>query len=212
MLQKRIDAHNGIVSSDRISTIFQREIFFPVDPITLDWIDGQELKELFPSGMNVAFDVEQYLDYLPPLEQEIVFLLYVRRKNQKDAAALLKVSQPTVSYRYRRALKKLSYLAILTSVDTRTLTDEIPFRRPEDREVFRDLLFYTNQGLVGKKHNIRQTSVKWIFTKVKRQVADLEIEDPHRWWKHYALLMLLERNLGSRIQHDDSATRKELVQ
>lgn len=192
----------GIVASESLNTIFQREIFFQVDPMTLDYLDGDEVAEQFPSGFHVDMKTEDFLQFLPELEQEIFYLLYDKAKHQKDVAKLLSLSQPTVSYRYRRVLMKLAYIMILTAVDPDSLLLELEFLSDRDRNVIRDLLFFTNQEKVGQKHDMRQSSVKWIFMKAKRQMESLEREDPDKWQRYYGLFVLLERNLGARIQNE----------
>jgi len=201
MSTKRIAATQGIVASENLGTVYQREIFFQVDPADLDWMDHTELADLFPSGMYLDFDPEEFLQYLPPLEAEIFWLAYSRKKNQKDIAKLLELSQPTVSYRYRRTLVKLSYLMILITIDPRPLINQIPFLKERERNILFDLLFYTNQEMVGKKYGIRQSSVKWIFVKTKRRLGAMERKEPEKWANHLGLLLLLEKNLNIRVLH-----------
>lgn len=195
-------AKQGMVATANLDTIYQREIFFAVDPATLDGLNLQDLQEMAPSGTTVDLDWEGFLPYLPELEQEIFFLVFVKKKGQKDIAKLLSLSQPTISYRYRRVLVKLSYLMVLLVVDVRATLVSIPFLKPKEVEVLFDLMFYTNQELVGKRHGVRQSSVKWIFMKTKRRLATMEREDPDQWGNQYGLLVLLERNLGSRVRYD----------
>lgn len=200
--RKKQASSQGVVASDSLNTTFQREIFFQVDPADLDYLDGDEISQLFPSGFHVDMKTEQFLQYLPELEQEIFYLLYDKDKHQKDVAKLLGLSQPTVSYRYRRVLMKLAYIMILMAVDPDNLLKELEFLTDRDRDVIRDLLFYTNQEKVGQKHDMRQSSVKWIFMKAKRQLEDLERQDPDKWQKYYGIFVLLERNLGARVQNE----------
>jgi predicted DNA-binding protein (UPF0251 family) len=201
LFRKRHAAGQGVVASASLDTVFQREIFFQVDPMELDWMDAAEVRELMPSGFHVDLKTDEFLHYLPELEQEIFWLVYYRQKNQKDIAKLLGLSQPTVSYRFRRTLTKLAYIMILVGVEPEGLMDRLQWIKPNDRAVILDLLYYTNQEMVGRKHGMRQSSVKWIFMKAKKRLADLEREDPERWQKYYGMFILLERNLGARIQN-----------
>jgi len=200
-VRKRHAASQGVVASDSLNTVFQREIFFQVDPATLDYLDGAEVRELMPSGFHVELHTERFMEYLPELEQEIFHLVHNKQKNQKDIARLLGLSQPTISYRYRRTLTKLAYIMILMSVDPDKLLLDLDWISERDRAVIRDLLFYTNQEKVGRKHDMRQSSVKWIFMKAKKKLEELERQDPETWQKYYAMFILLERNLGARVQN-----------
>jgi hypothetical protein len=191
----------GIVATADTSTIYTREIFFAVDPATLDYWDYTDLHEMQPSGLHINLEPERYLPYLPELEAEIFYLIHVKKKCQKDIAVLLKLSQPTISYRFRRTLAKLSYLMTLTSCDVREVVSTLTFLKPHEQAILHDLFFHANQELVGKKHGVRQSSVKWIYVKTKRRLQELERQDPDQWFNVLGLMILLERNLNIRVLH-----------
>lgn len=197
--RKHHAAGQGIVATDSLETAYQRTIFFQVDPQTLDYIDCKEMRDAMPRGNYLEFDPEPFLQYLPELEAEIFWLLYVKKKNQKDVALLLDLSQPTVSYRYRRTLDKLSYLMTLVSIPIKEMVGHLPFLKDKEKEILVDLFFFVNQELVGKKHGIRQSSVKWIFVKAKKNLERLERAAPEQWFHHLGMMLLLERNLGMRV-------------
>lgn len=198
-IRKSHSAGQGQIATANLGTVFQREIFFQVDPATLDYLDAQEIQDLMPRGMYLEFDPVPFLAYLPELEAEIFYLLYSCKKNQKDVARLLGLSQPTVSYRFRRILDKLNYLMVLIPLDLKKMLDDFYFLSPDERAILHDLFFYTNQEMVGRKHQVRQSSVKWIFVKTKDRLSLLEKQDPEKWSHHFGALVLLERNLCSRI-------------
>lgn len=201
MTTKTQAAKQGIVATVDLGTIYQREIFFQVDPMTLDYLDADTVKDASPSGTYIDLPVEKLLQYLPELEAEIFFLVFLKRKNQKDIATLLGFSQPTVSYRYRRTLAKLSYLMTLLLVDVEKLVMEMEFLRERERQILVDLFFYVNQELVGQKYGVRQSSVKWVFVKAKKRLVEMERVDPDKWFNHMGLMFFLERNLAIRILH-----------
>lgn len=200
-MRKQHAAGQGIVASENLDTIYQREIFFPVDPQTLDWMDYDEVLKLAPSGFYTELDIEPFLDYLPELEAEIFWLVFNKKKHQKDIAVLLDISQPTVSYRFRRVLTKLHYLMTLQRIPIRDLVEEFPFLQLHEKEILHDLFYYLNQEMVGKKHNVRQSTVKWIFTKSMTKLEALERQEPERWCYHFGILLLLDHNFQIRIQH-----------
>jgi hypothetical protein len=197
--RKQHSAGQGIVATENLGTSYVRQIFFQVDPADLDYIDHKDFRESMPSGRHLEFDPTPLLKYLPALEAEIFWLVFDRGKCQKDIAVLLGLSQPTVSYRFRRTLDKLRYLLILEPLDLKKLLDEILFLKPKERDILYDLFFLVNQELVGKKHTVRQSSVKWIMTKTKRALERMERENPEIWSHHLGALILLERNLGVRV-------------
>jgi len=198
---KRYAATQGIVATVNLRTIYQREIFFQVDPMSLDYLDAAEVQAMNPSGNYIELSMEQFLDYLPEVEAEIFWFIFIKKKNQKDIAALLGFSQPTVSYRYRRTLAKLSYLMTLLLVDVHAIIDDMVFLKEREKQILEDLFFYVNQELVGQKYNVRQSSVKWIFVKTKRRIEEMERREPERWFNHFGLFALLETNLSMRVLH-----------
>jgi predicted transcriptional regulator len=200
-MNKQYAASKGLVASDNIDTIYQREIFFPVDPATLDWIDGQDLYDQQPSSMFLELDVVPFMKYLPPLEAEIFHLAYEKKKHQKDIAALLGLSQPTVSYRYRRVFTKFRYLMTLHDVRLKDTLAELDFLKEAEQAILLDLFYYLNQELVGQKHNVRQSTVKWIFLKTKKLLEEREKADPDNWQRHLGLIYLLDHYFMIRVMH-----------
>lgn len=199
--RKAHSAAKGIVASANLDTVHTREIFFQVDPATLAHLDDQEVKDKFPRGTHLEFDPLPLLKFLPELEAEIFWLLYSKGKNQKDVAVLLKLSQPTVSYRYRRTLEKLAYLTVLTSLPIREMVNQLDFLNQGERDMLYDLLYCVNQEMVGKRHGRRQSSVKWVFVKTKDKLQQLEKTQPEKWSHLLALLFFLEDNLAIRVLH-----------
>lgn len=176
-----------------------RQVFFPLTPEILAMLDENGTQGMYSSAFMVGLGVEKYLPLLPELEAEVLFMLYVKKKSQKDVAKLLTTSQPTVSYRYRRAIDKLSYLMIISSLDLDSVISTIPQIKDKEKAILKDLFFTANQELVGSRFGVRQSSVKWIFVKSKRYIEQLELKEPEKWQRHYSLLLLLEKNLRKRI-------------
>lgn len=187
----------GVLKSPRGEVT--RQVFFPLTQEALDMLDERGTDGMYSSSFVVDLEVEKYLPMLPELEAEIVFMLFVKRKNQKDVAKLLGTSQPTISYRFRRAIDKMSYLMTLQSIDLKSIINEIPQIKDKEKAILIDLFYLANQELVGENHGVRQSSVKWIFTKSKRYVDQLERKDPEKWGRQFGLLLLLEKNLRKRI-------------
>lgn len=200
-MRKQHFARKGVVATDHLDTIYQREIFFQVDPMKLDHLDWKDVQDFFPSGSHVEIDPIKYLQYLPELEQEIFYLVFTKQKNQKDIARLLSLSQPTISYRYRRVVAKFAYIMTLVAVDAKRLVYELPFLKDHEKGILLDLLFYTHQEMVGRKWEVRQSTVKWVFVKSRKRLTEMEREEPEKWANHLGLILLLERYLNIRVLH-----------
>lgn len=176
-----------------------RMIFYPTPTEILGSLDSRVVEELYSSPLGVEVDLEPCLEYLPEMEAEVIFFLVTKGKSQKEISKLLKVPQPTISYRYRRALNKISYILMLKELDLRRIIDALDFLRPGEKDILFDLFWYTNQERVGQRHRVRQSSVKWIFSKTYRRVKERERKDPEKWYLAYTAMRLLDRFIGIRI-------------
>ena len=75
------------------------------------WVDRRVTPEMLPDRAQEAEEGESALTLavmnLPKKEREVILLYYYQDMNMKDIAETLGVTQPTVSYRLRRAKEKL---------------------------------------------------------------------------------------------------------
>lgn len=164
-------------------------------------ISTDQYQEMWDGGSappDLGADLHRYLPMLPDLEAEICWLMVEKRKSQKDIAVLLGVTPATVGYRCRRAMDKLMYLMVVSSVDVKEMLKQIPFMKEKEREVVADLFYTAHQDLTGRKFGMRQSSVKWIFVKTKRRLEALERTD-EKWTNYVGLMFLLERNLRVKV-------------
>lgn len=198
-MNKDYNRAQGVVGGVPVAETFTRQIFFPLTQDVIEMIEETGTQHLYSSSSGIGFDPEQYLGMLQDLDAEIFFMLYVKHKAQKDVAKLLGTSQPTVSYRYRRVLDKMSYLMLLASAQLKEMVATIPGLNDKEKAVLCELFRKANQERVGEEFGVRQSTVKWIFTKAKRYIAEREVREPDVWYRQYALFLLLERNLRKRI-------------
>jgi len=147
----------------------------------------------------VTIDLTKVLELLPELEAEVLWLLFEKKKSQKDIAELLEVPPSTISYRSRRAMQKLEYLVQLTSINVVQMVACYDFLTLKEKAILVTLFYTANQDLTGRRHGCRQSTTKWIFTKTRRKIEILERNDPTMWFNHFGLLLLLEQNLGIRV-------------
>ena len=192
-------AERGVIVADALEYT-GRQAFVQVDPEILENVDARSLQDALPSAVYVEFDPTEYLCYLPELEAEIFWMLWDRGKTQADVAQLVELSQPTVSYRYRRAIEKIAYLVTLTALDVRALVDSLEFLAQRERDILHDLFFFTNQQKVGNVHGVAQSSVKWILLKTRAKLEELERGDPGTFFNLLGLVYYLFRHLGLRVQ------------
>lgn len=199
-MSKDYGRSQGVVSGGApVPGGYDRQIFFPLTPEIIEFIEEHGIDNLYAQSIGVDVDIEKYLPLLPDVEAEIFFMIHIKQKMQKDVAQLLGMPQSTVSYRYRRAMDKLQYLLVLAPVPLKDLIGTIPGLNEKERTVLEKLFYKANQEMVGSELGVRQSSVKWIFTKAKRYIAEKERPEPEGWFRQYALFLLLERNLRKRI-------------
>jgi len=171
-------------------------------PLIEELVSAEASKELWEELTVVteeAPNLEEVLPYLPEIEAEMFWLCFEKRKNQKEIAQLLRIPQSTVSYRCRRAIQKVHYLMLLTSVNIKSMVDNYSFLRDQEKAILTSLFYTANQDLTGRKFNMRQSSVKWIYLKTRRKIEELEKQEPDKWFNHLGLMCLLEKNLGVRV-------------
>lgn len=192
---------SGVIVADALEST-GRQAFIRVDPTILENVDARSLQEALPSPVYTEFNPLEYLKYLPELEAEIFWMLWHCGKTQADVAELVELSQPTVSYRYWRAVSKLAYLVILTALDVRRVVDSLEFLEQRERDILYDLFFYVNQQAVGNLHGVAQSSVKWVALKTRATLERLEREDPERHFNQLGLVYYLFKNLGIRIRSE----------
>lgn len=198
-MRKKYASSQGIVAGDSLDTVYQREIFFSVDPMTLDILSADEQRELNPSGNYLELEVEDYLHFLSDIEAEVFYLIFKIGKQQKDIAKLLGISQPTVSYRYRRVLTKLNYLMVLDKLPLERFLGQMDFLKDKEKGILKDLFRLLNQERVGEIHEVRQSTVRWVFTKSMRKVEKLESQDPEKWFGPLTILYFMSHYFQIRV-------------
>lgn len=199
---KRFAASQGLVAHDSLNTLFKREIFFPTDPAVLQQMNIKDEREkggkrTFP----VSFDPSELLKLLPDEEAEIFWLLNHKSKSQKDVAVILKMTQPTVSYRYRRTLVKISYLSFIRMMNVDKVVNSMDFLSEREKLILVDLFYTVNQEFTGRKFELRQSSVKWVLVKAKRRLLEREKEDPEAYFSQLSAVLFLEKNLAVRVRY-----------
>lgn len=199
-MTKKWAKSQGVVGGANLSTVSQREIFFPMDPATMEFYAADSTDSLSSSGLWADVNLEEFLPFLPEMEQEIVYMLHIKEKGQADVAKILNVSQPTVSYRYRRALQKLAYILVLASTPYKETIWSIPDISEEEKCILVKLAEVLNQNMAGSDFRRSQSSVRWLLTKTLEKLRKLEQMEPELWFKPLVTLLLVERSLQLRIK------------
>lgn len=173
-------------------------LFVPLSPELLVKLENDQT--IWPSSSGVSVNLEGFYPLLPELEAEILYLMVDCGKIQKDVAELLQISQPSVSYRYRRALEKIGYLACLKLIDLDKFVDEVPKLRDKERQTLKQFCLVLNQEAVAYDQKIRQSSVKWIISKSIRYLTEAFVLNQGKWYPWFIFIKLVEKNMRVRVK------------
>lgn len=146
------------------------------------------------------FSVEQVKSFKPILrflnekDRDILFLIFVSCKKQKDVQKIIERSQPSLCYDIRRIRRRLKFVFYLHSVFD--IFEDFVGRRgvdyfsPDEREIL-TLMFYTSSfTLTSKIMGISQVRVRYAYDKCIDRLRQLEL------WDVYEIFVVIRSNLN----------------
>lgn len=179
-----------------IENLASREVAPPkrqgVPPISVD-----QLRELAP-----------ILRFLNQKDRDILYLIFVARKKQKEVQRILGRSQPSLCYDIRRIRRRLKFICYLLSAAD-TFLDFIAYRSEDfDSETKRVLvlMFYTTSFThTAKILSKRQIRVRYVFEKALEQLEEAQM------WDIYEIFNAVRDNLNivKRVYRDGTGKRKK---
>jgi len=121
---------------------------------------------------------------LPPVERDILFLHMRLRKSQTEVAKILRVSQPTVNYRYKRARERLEFMEKLPRVAAEEIRQVLTTLGARDTDVEAMVLYVetSSQSEVARRMNTSQGAVRhWILRALVQYLKnDVREDDVHK--------------------------------
>jgi DNA-binding transcriptional regulator LsrR (DeoR family) len=150
--------------------------------------------EYFDNSFPYSFkDLEPFLELLPKKEYDLIFMYYILKKEQKEIAKILRLTQGGVSHRISRAKSRLKFLVKVPKFTKEELFQEL-------KDLFEDLdlnilwgLYETTcQSEVAKRVNMTQSRIRHRFMKnleVLKKVNHVEI-----YSKYYEAFNLISDN------------------
>ena len=139
-------------------------------------IDASELEGRFSNENKIEYldnsfpytfkDLEPYLEMLPKKEYDLIIMYYILKKEQKEIAKILRLTQGGVSHRISRAKARLRFLVRVPKFTKEELFKDL-------RELFEELdliilwgLYETTcQSEVAKRVNMTQSRIRHRFMK-----------------------------------------------
>jgi DNA-directed RNA polymerase specialized sigma24 family protein len=171
--------------------------------IFLKNIDSSELESRFSndnklqyidSGFPYTFkDLEPYLELLPKKEYDLIIMYYVLKKEQKEIAQILRLTQGGVSHRISRAKARLRFLVKVPKFteeelfqDLKDLFDEL------DLTILWGLYETTCQSEVAKRVGMTQSRIRHRFMKNLEALEKVQYAEAYR--KYYEAFYLISDN------------------
>jgi len=146
-------------------------------------------------------DFRSIFKFLNGKDRDILYLVFVTGKKQKDIQRILQRSQPSLCYdikRIRQRLKFIFYLNSVFDVFLEFIQACSEYFTPEERDVL-TLMFYTTcLSQTAKILGIQQVRVRYIFSSALRKLEGMEI------WEVYEIFVAVQHNLNivKRVYHE----------
>ena len=154
--------------------------------------EGQDVgKPQFTVDQLRAF--KPILSFLNAKDRDILYLVFVSGKKQKDMQEILGRSQPSLCYDIKRIRKRLQFIFYLNSVFD--IFMEFVADPPEGFEPFEVevmlLMFYTSSfTLTSEILGVSQVKVRYSFDRCLRRMEEAEM------WEIYEIFMVVRNNLN----------------
>jgi len=169
------------------------------------------------------FSVEQVLafrsifGFLNDKDRDILYLIFVSRKKQKDVQRILNRSQPSLCYdikRIRRRLRYIFYIHSVFDIFIRFIEEKSKYFTQDEMEIL-TLMFYTSSfTMTAEMMGFSQVRTRYAYNKCLRKMgflAQLFIEDGNKkeedeMWEIREIFMSIRENLNAirRIYKGDS--------
>lgn len=146
-------------------------------------IDSNELESRFSTDDRLTYfqkskysldDVKPYLALLPKKEADLILMYYILKKDQKEIAKILNLSQGGVSHRIARARERLKFLISIPKFSRNDLFEDLRAVIEEeiDLVIMWELYRTTCQSQVAEIVNMTQSRVRHRFMKSLKILED----------------------------------------
>jgi DNA-directed RNA polymerase specialized sigma subunit len=131
--------------------------------------------------------------FLNGKDRDILYLIFVSRKKQKEVQTILQRSQPSLCYDIKRIRRRLRFIFYLNSVFD-SFIDFVQNRAsvfsPEEMEIL-TLMFYSSSFTqTAEIMHISQVRVRYAYDKCIRRMEELEM------WDIYEIFTVIRGNLN----------------
>jgi len=166
-------------------------------------IDSSELEGRFSNENKMEYlsssfpytfkDLEPYLEMLPKKEYDLIFMYYVLKKEQKEIAKILRLTQGGVSHRISRAKARLKFLVKVPKFNEEELFEDLDDLFEElDLKILWGLYETTCQSEVAKKVGMTQSRIRHRFMK-NLEILD-KVKHVDTYTKYFDAFKLISNN------------------
>lgn len=166
-------------------------------------MDSSELESRFSNEHKLKYidsnfpytfkDLEPYLEMLPKKEYDLIIMYYILKKEQKEIAKILRLTQGGVSHRISRAKARLRFLVKVPKFSKDELFKDLKdLFEALDLTILWGLYETTCQSEVAKKVNMTQSRIRHRFMK------NLELLGKYKkhqiYQRYYEAFTLISKN------------------
>jgi hypothetical protein len=134
------------------------------------------------------------LRFLNDKDRDILYLMFVSKKKQRDVLKILGRTQSSLVYdikRIRRRLRFIFYLQSVFDIFTNFIHSQREYFTPEEMAIL-TLMFYSSSfTLTSEIMGISQVRVRYAYNKCLRHMEELEM------WDAYEIFMVIRSNLNT---------------
>ena len=160
------------------------------------------------------FSVEQVrsfrsvFGFLNDKDRDILYLIFVSRKKQKDVQRILNRSQPSLCYDIKRIRRRLHYIFYIHSVFdifVGFVEQKAKYFTSEEMEIL-TLMFYTSSfTMTADMMSLSQVKTRYAYNKCLRRMevlganfhAEGRKQDADEVWEVYEIFMAIRENLNA---------------
>lgn len=161
--------------------------------------------------------------FLNDKDRDILYLIFVSRKKQKDVQRILHRSQPSLCYdikRIRRRLRYIFYLHSVFDIFVRFVEKKSKYFTPDEMEIL-TLMFYTSSfTMTSDMMGLSQVKTRYAYNKCLRRIeflaqsfnTDGKKTEEDEMWEIREIFMCIRENLNSvrRVYKGDVCGLQEL--
>jgi hypothetical protein len=147
----------------------------------------------------IGFTTEQIrlfkpiLAFLNDKDRDILFLIFVSGKKQKDVQKILGRSQSSLCYdikRIRKRMRFISYIYSVLDIYMNFINTHRDVFSTEEMAILTSMFYTTSFTLTSRILGLAQVRVRYTFNKCIKRMAEMEM------WEPYEIFVIVRANLN----------------